>query len=229
MLKFIKKYSKALLLMALVITLSLSALGTVLAHEGKDFIGKSMITSEIGEETEEEVKGNIASVDIALGQLTVKLSGGDSLTFKITPATQIKVNDDKVTLADLKIDSPVKVEFNENTMEALEVKVSTIAKVKGVIKSVDAAAGTVAITVEDGKEVTVKVVSTTRIDINGHGRLFGLLGLSPGMTVRVEYDQVSGQALRIKAKADRERAENRGEGKQENESHSGKSRNSGRG
>ncbi|MBI2846786.1 MAG: hypothetical protein HYX82_02785 [Chloroflexi bacterium] len=169
------------------------------------FNSDTMVATEIMVKSEAEVKATIQSVDAAKGELILKLDSGATLTLKLTPTTEIKVNDKKVAATDLKANLRVEVEYNLTTLEALEVEAKTMAEVKGVVKSVDAASGTVTITTESGAEVSVKVTDATRVILRG--LLMGVLGISAGMEVEAKYDLSTGIASELKAKAEGEKKE----------------------
>jgi hypothetical protein len=162
--------------------------------------GETLVAAEVRVETGAEVSGTIKSVDTTSGQLVIALASGATLTLKLTPATEVKVNHKKAASADLKANAMVEVEYNLKTMEAREVEASTRAEVKGTVKAVDATAGTVTILAEGGKEVTVKVTSTTKVNIQG--LLFGILGISPGMTIKAEFDLATGEATNLQARGE---------------------------
>jgi hypothetical protein len=169
------------------------------------YASETSVATEIRVQTEAEAHGTIQSVDTAKGQLVIALANGATLTLKLTPNTNIEVNHKKATTADLKTNASVEVAYNIKTMEARKVEASTKAEVKGTVKAVNPASGTVTIRTEEGKEITVKVSNATKVDIQG--LLFGILGISPGMTIKAEFDLTNGEAVELKA-----RAEGRGEG-----------------
>jgi hypothetical protein len=169
------------------------------------YASETSAATEIRVQTEAEAQGTIQSVDTAKGQMVIALANGATLTLKLTPSTSIEVNHKKATTADLKANALIEVEYNIKTMETSEVEASTKAEVKGTVKAVNPASGTVTIRTEEGKEITVKVGNATKVDIQG--LLFGILGISPGMVIKAEFDLTTGEAVELKA-----RAEGRGEG-----------------
>lgn len=166
----------------------------------------NLVAAKIQVQIEAKAHGRIEAVDSAGSLLTVVLPNGATLELKLTPNTRIEVNHKKAAAADLKANARVEVEYNTRTMDAFEIEASTKGEVKGTVKSVDAAAGTVIILTKDGKEVTLKITDATKVDI--HGLLFGILGVSPGMYVKAEFDLTTGEAWELDANGG-----HRGEGK----------------
>ena len=161
---------------------------------------KSLVASEIRVATEAKAEGIIKAVDAAQGQLVVTLDSGATLTLALASSTRIEVNGKPAAAADLKANAEVEVEYNLKTLQAIEVEASTTAKASGTVKAVDAAAGTVTIVTEEGRELTLKIGGNTRVHIRG--QLFGILGISRGMEVKAEFDLVTGQASELAAKAE---------------------------
>jgi len=162
--------------------------------------------AEIRVQTEAEAQGTVQNADTAKGQLVIALANGATLILALTPNTSIEVNHKKATAADLKANASVDVEYNIKALEAREIKASTKAEVRGTINTVNPSSGTVIIRTEEGKEITVKVTNTTKVDIQG--LLFGILGIYPGMAVKAEFDLTTGEATEIKV-----RTAGRGEGR----------------
>ncbi len=74
-------------------------------------------------EDEGEISGTVAAVDVNAGTLTITpTGGGTNVVLKVTAATEIEVNGENATLADVKVDMPVKAEFDTTTLVATEVK-----------------------------------------------------------------------------------------------------------
>jgi len=154
-----------------------------------------LVAAKIKVQTEAKAHGRIEALDSAGGLLTVALPNGAILELKLTPDTKIEVNGEEADAANLEANARVEVEYNIRTMEAFEVEASTIAEVKGTVNSVDASAGTVTILNKSGKEVTLKITNSTRVDI--HGLLFGILGVSPGMYLKAEFDLTTGEVREL--------------------------------
>jgi hypothetical protein len=176
---------------------------------------EASVAAEIRVQTEAEAHGTVRSVDTAKGQLVIALDNGAILTLKLTPNTGIEVNHKKAAAADLKTNASVEVEYNIKAMEAREVEASTKAGVRGTVRTVNPTSGTVTIRTDEGKEIALKVTNSTKVDIQG--LLFGILGISPGMTVKAEFDLTNGEAVALKASAEargegRERAESKAHG-----------------
>jgi hypothetical protein len=175
---------------------------------------ESLVAAEIQVQMEAEAEGTIQAVDTASGQLVIALANGATLTLQLTADTSIRVDHKKATAADLKANSAVEVEYSIETMEAMEVEASTRAEVNGTVKAVDTASDLVTILTQDGKEVMVEVTGDTRVDIKG--LLFGILGVTPGMTIKAEFDLTTGEATELKVSA-----EGRAKGRDEEEKASG--------
>jgi hypothetical protein len=77
-------------------------------------------------EDEGEIDGTVFAVDVTAGTLTITpTGGGTNVVLTITAATEIEVNGENATLADVQVGMPVKAEFDTTTLVATEVKAGT--------------------------------------------------------------------------------------------------------
>jgi len=77
-------------------------------------------------EDEGEISGTVAAVDTALGTLTITPTGGGAdVVLTVTAATEIEVNGENATLADVQVGMPVNAEYDTTTLVATEVKAGT--------------------------------------------------------------------------------------------------------
>jgi hypothetical protein len=77
-----------------------------------------------GSETEDsEVDGTVVGVDTTAGTVTIMPQGGGAnITLVISAATEIGVNDNGGTLADIQVGMPVKAEYDATTLVAKEIE-----------------------------------------------------------------------------------------------------------
>ncbi len=161
---------------------------------------ETLVATEIKVKVEAEAEGTIQNIDSARGQLILTLTNGATLTLKLTPDTEIEINDKKATAAALQSNALIEVKYNIKTMEIQEIEAETRGEVEGTIKAVDSTSGTVTILTDAGKELTLKITDSTLVKIKG--LLFGVLGVSAGMEVEVKYDLTSGGVLELKAESE---------------------------
>lgn len=159
----------------------------------------TMTAAALRVEIEAAARGTIKSVDAA--QIVFTLANGGTLTLKLTPTTDVTVNGKKATSADLKANATAEARYNSRTMEALQIRAQSTARVQGTVKGLDQVAGTITIQSDDGKQVTVKVDSSTRVVIAGV--LNGLLGIAAGMKIEARYDTTTTIASDILVKQER--------------------------
>ncbi|MBI4336358.1 MAG: hypothetical protein HY683_00815 [Chloroflexi bacterium] len=157
------------------------------------------VATEVHVETKAKAEGTIQTVDSAKGELTLTLANGATLTLTLDNGTRIEVNDKAATVADLRTNAVVQVEYNTQTSVAQQVEAETRAEVRGSITAVDGALGTITVTTKSGQQVVLKISDTTRVKVRG--LLFGLLGLRAGMTVEAAYDVATGDALEVRVEA----------------------------
>ena len=162
----------------------------------------TMTAAALRVEIEATAHGTIKGVDPAQGQIVLTLGNGGTLTLKLTSATDISVNGKKATAADLKANATAEVKYNSKTMEALQIRAQSMARVQGTVRGLDQAARTVTILTDDGKQVTVKVDSSTRVVIAGV--LNGLLGITAGMKVDARYDMATNIASELTVRQERQ-------------------------
>ncbi|MBI4671170.1 MAG: hypothetical protein HY741_05825 [Chloroflexi bacterium] len=162
----------------------------------------------LDEDEDAHISGVVAAVDTGAGTITITPNDGSAdVTLIVTPTTEIEVNDEGATLADIQVGMPVRAEYNATTLEAFEIKAGEDdedegeSKVKGTVAAVDTTASTITITPEDGSPaITLSVVADTEIEVNDeHGTL---ADIQVGMPVRAEYDPTTLVAFEIKAGED---------------------------
>jgi len=77
-------------------------------------------------EDDGEISGTVAAVDVTLGTLTITPSGGGTnVVLTVTAATEIQVNGENATLADVQVGMPVEAEYDTSTGIATEVQAGT--------------------------------------------------------------------------------------------------------
>jgi carbon monoxide dehydrogenase subunit G len=70
-----------------------------------------------------EVQGTVAAVDTATGTVTITPQGGGAnITLTVNASTELDVNDEGGTLADLQIGMPIKAEYDTVTLLASEIE-----------------------------------------------------------------------------------------------------------
>ncbi len=151
--------------------------------------------------------GTVESVDAAAGGLTIKTDSGATLSLKVDSETEVRLNGQEATLADLEAGTVVSVRYNSETMVAAEViaRARTEARASGVIASVDSASGQVTVELDNGRTIGLRVDTATEIEINGQPAT--LADLEAGASVKVRYDASTGVALQIEARAEAEAEE----------------------
>lgn len=79
---------------------------------------------EVNNEDEHaEVQGTVAAVDTAAGTVTIAPQGGGAnVTLTVNASTEVDVNDEGGTLADLQIGMPIKAEYDTVTLLASEIE-----------------------------------------------------------------------------------------------------------
>ena len=79
---------------------------------------------DVNSETEDaEVEGTVFAVDTTNGTVTITPAGGGAnITLFVNAATEIDVNDEGGTLADIQVGMPIKAEYDAATMLASEIE-----------------------------------------------------------------------------------------------------------
>jgi hypothetical protein len=76
-----------------------------------------------GEEEDAEVEGTVASVDTTAGTVTITpQGGGPNVTLIVNAGTEIDVNDEGATLADIEVGMPIKAEYDAVSLLASEIE-----------------------------------------------------------------------------------------------------------
>jgi hypothetical protein len=154
-----------------------------------DFKNKSKVSADVG------LSGEIKSVDVAKGTVTIKTDTGADVTLKLGKET--KLNLDGVTSGpgglEGKAGTRIKVDYDANTGELKELKekadVETEVSVTGTLKAVSPSEGTVTVTTAAGADVTLKVASGSKVTANGSLSTLGGLKQMIGSEVTLEYEQ----------------------------------------
>jgi len=97
-----------------------------------------------------------------------------AITLTVNATTVIQLDDKKVTLADLKTDEAVVVEYDRNTKVATRIQAASPPPISldGTITALDAAAGTLQVTTDHGTAVTLSVNTDTRVRLNNSATTF---------------------------------------------------------
>ena len=77
-----------------------------------------------GDDQMKHVEGMILAIDLENSTVTVDAGEGNQVTVNVTDATEIKLNGEHAVLSDLQVDDFAKVEYDETTMQAQELKAS---------------------------------------------------------------------------------------------------------
>lgn len=139
--------------------------------------------------------GSVEAINLAAGEITVQSHETATISLKVTDDTRIRIGENTGSLADVSIGDQVTVRFASETMVAAEVRVQVEAKAEGTIKSVDAAAGQVVITLSNGATLALALTSTTVIEVND--QKVTAADLSVGASVEVKYNSKTMTALKI--------------------------------
>ena len=160
--------------------------------------------SEEGEDEEDdetaEFEGMVTAVDTAAGTITLAAkSSSGSVTLKVTAATQIEIDDQPGTLADIEVGDEAEAEYFVATLEAKEIEVDAEgdeeeddnegeeAKVTGTVAAVDTAAGTVTVD-PSGADANVVLTVTAQTEIEIDGELGAIGDIEVGEPVEAEFD-----------------------------------------
>lgn len=150
---------------------------------------------------EDEVRGTIASVDSGAGTITITPDDGSSdVTLSVTADTEIELDDEDATLADLVPGDSVEAEFDPATLVAFSIEAESPdveAEVHGTITNIDLGSGSVTIMDEDGISITVNVTASTEIFLDGESAF--LTDLVIGDQAEVDYNTLTMEAGRIDA------------------------------
>jgi hypothetical protein len=76
-----------------------------------------------GEDEEAEIEGTVAAIDTTAGTVTITPSGGGAnVTLTVNAGTEVDVNDEGGTLADIQVGMPIKAEYDAVTLLAAEIE-----------------------------------------------------------------------------------------------------------
>lgn len=153
-----------------------------------------------GDEDQEDAKieGTVAAVDVGAQTIAITPSGGGAdVTLQVTTETEIQVNDENGTLADIAVGVAIRAEFNPATLKAFELKVGSEddgdgdhegeeAEITGTVSAVDTTNATVRIAPTEGDPVTLNITEQTEIKVNGEDAT--LADVTVGENVKAHYD-----------------------------------------
>jgi hypothetical protein len=165
--------------------------------------------------------GTIKAVDAVKGTVTITTSTGTEVVVNATNSATIDLGAGAKTLAELsgKVGSETVVKYDAESRALMNLSGSGSASgsaggssggsagmggkasLSGTIKSVDAAAGTVTVTTEAGKDVVLKVASDAALKVEGSATTMTQLASSVGSQVNVEYDAQTSVASSVSAGA----------------------------
>ncbi len=155
------------------------------------------------------VSGTIKAVDLGAGTVTVLTKSGQDITLRLASAGGVLIDGSNAAASDLQsaVGSQVNVGYDAATNTIASVTVgdaganaggsvaaqggataSAQATVKGTLKAVDIASGTITVAIDTGAQLVLKVGSDTNVLLDGAAG--GLAGLSAkvGSNATVSYD-----------------------------------------
>ena len=168
---------------------------------GAGYETRTLLASQIVARGEEDsrvarIEGVIESVDTAASTLTIVPRSGQALTLQVSPNTQITLDGRPARLDDLSRGFLVGASYHTHTLEALRIAAEGLAEVRGIVRDVGVAQGTLTIAVED-RTITLFVAPYTTLSLNG--RPATLADLARGYLVAASYFPSSLVAARIAA------------------------------
>ena len=147
----------------------------------------------------ERVEGAVAAVDEQAGTLSISpVSDGGSLLLNVTDKTYVTLDGRETRLSELASGFGAGVMYSTDTMEAVRVQAESLSEVRGVVRDVSVALGTLTIATGGGdRSLTLNVAPDTPISLND--RPATLADLRRGFEVVASYVVASLQAVRIAA------------------------------
>lgn len=156
-----------------------------------------------GETNDAKIDGTVSAVDAAGGTLTVTPKTGSPVTLLANASTEIRVNDQAATLADVQVGMPVEADYDSASMIASEIKAGAgddnqdDENIEGTVAAVEAGAQTVTVTPQGGgADLTLNVTTETEIEVNGEEA--GIGDIAVDQSIRAEYDPATNNAFEIK-------------------------------
>lgn len=148
----------------------------------------------LGQADDAKIHGLVAAVGLDAGTLTITPDGGGAnVTLIVNAATEIEVNGEDATLAEVQVGMPVRAEYDSSTLVAEEVKAGSgeddddndgDAHVNGIVAAVTATS--VTITPEGGgANITLTVDASTEIEVNDEDAT--LADIHVGDPIKAEY------------------------------------------
>ncbi len=151
--------------------------------------------------------GTVKAVDATKGTVTITTQAGADVVVNVASTTEVAANGTIGTLASLKsmIGSQATVTYSQSTMVATDLsvqgKAEASATISGVIKSADAAKGTVTVTASGGQEIVLNVTASTSIVADGAVSTVASLAADVGAQVNVTYNTQTNAAATISAQS----------------------------
>jgi Cu/Ag efflux protein CusF len=145
---------------------------------------------------EVRIEGVVEAVDTEASTLTIFPREGAAVTLHVSPNTQITLDGRPARLGDLLRGFPVGASYNDANFEALRIAAEGLSEVRGIVRDVGLAQGTLTIAVGD-RTLTLFVAPYTSIALNG--RPATLEDLRRGYQVVASYFPTSLVAGRINA------------------------------
>jgi hypothetical protein len=145
---------------------------------------------------EARIEGVIEGVDLGHRSLTIVPRTGSPVTLQVTANTRITLDGRPATLEDLARGFLVGALYNDTNFEALRIAAEGLAEVRGIVRDVGVAQGTLTIAVGE-HTLTLFVAPYTTISLNG--RPATLEDLARGYQVAASYYPSSQVAARIAA------------------------------
>ncbi|MBM2812182.1 MAG: hypothetical protein HW416_2941 [Chloroflexi bacterium] len=148
----------------------------------------------LGQADDAKIHGLVAAVGLDAGTLTITPDGGGAnVTLIVNAATEIEVNGEDATLAEVQVGMPVRAEYDSSTLVAEEVKAGSgeddddndgDAHVNGIVAAVTATS--VTITPDGGgANITLTVDASTEIEVNDEDA--ALADIHVGDPIKAEY------------------------------------------
>src|SRR5262249_51889518 len=132
---------------------------------------------------------------------------GSPVSLTVDASTEIQVNDEDATLADIQVNMPAEARYDATTLHAMEIKAGSEDdndednRVEGTVAGVDTGAQTVTVTPKGGgSDVVLNVTTETEIEVNGEDA--GIQDIQVGQPIRADYDPSTMDASEIKVGSD---------------------------
>lgn len=140
------------------------------------------------------VNGTIKAVDTTTGAITIVAKDGTEVTLKVESDSKLMMTGTMTTLAALKsmVGAEVTAEYSQRTKAIANLNARLTGEqatsVRGVLKAVNTAQGTVTIVASDGGEVVLNVTGASSISTEGSAGSLASLASKIGSEVTVQYN-----------------------------------------